>query len=1208
MHKFNSHILKKKQEEKINKDVSDSRKSYHNQIIDRTNDMIKVKNNNSIKYNEEIDNNLKFDSNKDTKGRCSVGFNTANPRSNFKELLERFNKPFNEQPVNNEIIGNLNQEDKNEKEKNNNVIENGLERKSAVVRKTKNKPQPKANPKDKRASQNTASIINNDLAEYNNTRNSLEVNNQPRMSRVQELIKMNEKRVLKSKLESETNYMENVDEIEKYLMLLKLNTSEKNKNEKKDDNQNDSNNDWINDDKDNDIINTNKEINVNQERNPVLLEERKALFLKLGLEENNCDQIEEAIEHYEYLSQKFHSKIQIEQNKRCTVRDTNNNKSNHQSENNLPNIPDDILKHIIHSIEIGEDNELMNNLDISLESLKSYKEESIRRQIENSRKNSKQSSIKIDVKDKDKEEQLIIKSKFNTGDLSNRKDSNKNSDREIFKSVYNENIIDKSKLNNQDNVKIDSDVKNNIFINSLNNNVNIKKLYYKNLKIVNRQEEISYDNVQNILLNLKFESEDFFNLAPLYNKHEKFLYIFSKNKKNISNDINIEFITNNNRFIQEQLYVSSYNDTSNFTISNTYNKRNFIYSHENILNMHFLKNKFQSTYDKLCIYKNFYNEDIAFTLSNIYDKIDINSNLITQSELQFSFEKNRKNKAKYSLNKLMIVLEKSFRLQGIVKNNDEKYIIEASNFNYESTNQRSFENLILQNSSNFEKIKADNKFEEEITSFALNKKVDLITKHEYHNIDNTFTFNQNQLNEQSQSNKNGLERTVSYVSSLNREKDKGSIVKKDSNQCIEMTNIFESPKESLIDGRKKNNIVLARVKNQVSSYSVSNKNTQSETITSQITSNLPKLNFNAAKNSESQCINENLGFNINAIEKNEIRERIEYQKNIIDEIDSFQLQQRRENYLDPLLLDMLCINCYCCIKYADIDKHTDKCLVVEDNQFKDKNNEVEEEQEDYNSKIFKLYESLKAKAHDYEYVGESRLTECYSRLKSSMYEVFLNNYSLEELNKQIQVLADIRRSLNNVLSNYKYDLLIYTQRIAQLVLVKFEDIEKILTLVNLDKKIDDSDFEDSCQDVEDNGDYDEICSNQKDVDKYNTYKTNNEKEKEKEEHLNTDTFQEEMRDSCNYICTEEGNNLNPNIEYICNVNEFGEPESKERKSKPPCKKPDLTKFKTYSKAVKNSEFKKTYTEQDEDFKKLKEELKHLDKQTLENKKVIFVFI
>ena len=149
--------------------------------------------------------------------------------------------------------------------------------------------------------------------------------------------------------------------------------------------------------------------------------------------------------------------------------------------------------------------------------------------------------------------------------------------------------------------------------------------------------------------------------------------------------------------------------------------------------------------------------------------------------------------------------------------------------------------------------------------------------------------------------------------------------------------------------------------------------------------------------------------------------------------------------LDPSFLDVLCINCYECIKYEDMDLHSQKCVIKLDG-FKDNAYD-----EDYNTRIFKLHESLKSKKNEIENNKDKNLVNFYNRIVKIVYQILINNNSIEELDSSISeinkmITNDIEKG--NFTQNYKFYFLLFCQRISQLVYMKLKDMEKLMISIN----------------------------------------------------------------------------------------------------------------------------------------------------------------
>ena len=145
--------------------------------------------------------------------------------------------------------------------------------------------------------------------------------------------------------------------------------------------------------------------------------------------------------------------------------------------------------------------------------------------------------------------------------------------------------------------------------------------------------------------------------------------------------------------------------------------------------------------------------------------------------------------------------------------------------------------------------------------------------------------------------------------------------------------------------------------------------------------------------------------------------------------------------LDPSFLDILCINCYESIKYKDMDKHSEICVIHKD-EYKDNAYD-----DDYNTRIFKLHESLKNKKKEIILKNNKNLSNFYENLSKLVYDILINNNSIDELKNNINDINDI---INNQLDqidlseNYKFYFLLFCERLSQLVKMKLEDMEKII--------------------------------------------------------------------------------------------------------------------------------------------------------------------
>lgn len=187
--------------------------------------------------------------------------------------------------------------------------------------------------------------------------------------------------------------------------------------------------------------------------------------------------------------------------------------------------------------------------------------------------------------------------------------------------------------------------------------------------------------------------------------------------------------------------------------------------------------------------------------------------------------------------------------------------------------------------------------------------------------------------------------------------------------------------------------------------------------------------------------------------KDESHLNSQYQKNIITSLDSISVMKYQINNskipLDPSFMDVLCINCYECVKFSEMDKHSASCIIGID-QYKDNDYD-----QDYNTRIYKLHESLKLKKAEINETQNQCLINFYNKLLQIIYEILINNNSIEELDASItSINSMIKNDIDKITQNYKFYFLVFSQRISQLVYLKLKDMEKLL-IVNKENIEDD---------------------------------------------------------------------------------------------------------------------------------------------------------
>jgi hypothetical protein len=118
---------------------------------------------------------------------------------------------------------------------------------------------------------------------------------------------------------------------------------------------------------------------------------------------------------------------------------------------------------------------------------------------------------------------------------------------------------------------------------------------------------------------------------------------------------------------------------------------------------------------------------------------------------------------------------------------------------------------------------------------------------------------------------------------------------------------------------------------------------------------------------------------------------IDYKKNIINSLDQICVSQYNvgSNFpLDHKFMDILCINCYECVKCNEVDKHSETCVVK---PFMDEGYTSKNIEEDINSKIYKLYQNLRKREGEIQLSNTEDLKIIFNELCDIINTIFLNN-------------------------------------------------------------------------------------------------------------------------------------------------------------------------------------------------------------------------
>ena len=159
------------------------------------------------------------------------------------------------------------------------------------------------------------------------------------------------------------------------------------------------------------------------------------------------------------------------------------------------------------------------------------------------------------------------------------------------------------------------------------------------------------------------------------------------------------------------------------------------------------------------------------------------------------------------------------------------------------------------------------------------------------------------------------------------------------------------------------------------------------------------------QNIEIKPINKNLNQNenTNKIQENKLKNcdlnevkivdninkcNIDYKKNMLESLDKICVTQYNlgNNFpFDPKFQDILCINCYECVKYSEVDFHSERCVSVpyDDDNYNNKY--------DVNSKIYKLYQNLRKRENEVKATKDAQICLTFYHLIDYTNQIFLNN-------------------------------------------------------------------------------------------------------------------------------------------------------------------------------------------------------------------------
>jgi len=186
-----------------------------------------------------------------------------------------------------------------------------------------------------------------------------------------------------------------------------------------------------------------------------------------------------------------------------------------------------------------------------------------------------------------------------------------------------------------------------------------------------------------------------------------------------------------------------------------------------------------------------------------------------------------------------------------------------------------------------------------------------------------------------------------------------------------------------------------------------------------------------------------------------------------------------------------CLDCNSCFKKEEEGAHTDHYILQVENL---SNNGVDIDDElnindiDYNANLNKLYETLKKDQIKILKYGNNKFINFYGKILFSLYEIIINNNSIEDLIASILTIYDnFKKEIepDNQCQYLKDYFLFYMKKIIKLAYYKEKKIEKILA--DLEEEEEDMDIQIEVKEKEQNND----INNNEQISKLGSYSSGN---------------------------------------------------------------------------------------------------------------------
>ena len=214
--------------------------------------------------------------------------------------------------------------------------------------------------------------------------------------------------------------------------------------------------------------------------------------------------------------------------------------------------------------------------------------------------------------------------------------------------------------------------------------------------------------------------------------------------------------------------------------------------------------------------------------------------------------------------------------------------------------------------------------------------------------------------------------------------------------------------------------------------------------------------------SETESISQN-GLSIDELRNRKIKKILEQlseeDKKNYEKVESRINDMKNENKSYEILKNIFCINCNQCFMQENGNEHTGHYTLhidenINNNNFDDELN-INDEKIDFNDNLNKIYDHLKKEQNKILKGGNYKLIKYYGKLLYNLYDIIINNNSLEELNISIiKINEDYKKEIESetFCQYFKDYFLYYVQKITKITYYKEKKMEKLLADIDDENK------------------------------------------------------------------------------------------------------------------------------------------------------------